>query len=98
MTTHTTAPEESSRGLHVASKRRWFVFGCIVALNFAVWLDEAKVTQLASFWSDSLHLTPSQTASVLSAYLLGYAPMLAIEALSPTASGPSACSWPAGSA
>jgi MFS family permease len=47
-------------------------------LNFGIWLDEAKVSQLAPFWSDSLHLAPAEISSVLSAYLLGYAPMLAI--------------------
>ena len=60
------------------SRRRWFVFGVVVALNFGVWLDEAKFSQLAPFWADSLHLTTGQISSVLSAYLLGYAPMLAI--------------------
>ncbi|MFE2182698.1 MFS transporter [Streptomyces sp. NPDC059455] len=68
----TGAPPES------ISRRRWFVFGVVVALNFGVWLDEAKVSQLAPFWSDSLALTPAQVSGVLSAYLLGYAPMLAI--------------------
>ncbi|WP_020659955.1 MFS transporter [Amycolatopsis benzoatilytica] len=72
------APGKTASALVAPSRRRWFVFAVIAALNFGIWLDEAKVSQLAPFWSGTLHLTPVQISSVLSAYLLGYAPMLAI--------------------
>jgi len=60
------------------TRRRWFVFGAVLALTFGIWLDEAKFSALASFWSAALHLDPTQVANVSSAYLLGYAPMLLV--------------------
>lgn len=57
---------------------RWFVLGTLVLLNFAVWLDELKFTQLSPYWSGHLGLDAAGTAPILSAYYVGYAPALLI--------------------
>ncbi|MFF2255465.1 MFS transporter [Streptomyces sp. NPDC058142] len=60
------------------TRGRWLVLAVLVALNLVVWLDELKFSQLSPFWSSALHLDATQTASILSAYYIGYAPALLV--------------------
>lgn len=59
-----------------STRKRWFVLGTLIAVNLAMWLDELKFSALSAFWSESLSLNSAQTATILSSYYIGYAPML----------------------
>jgi sugar phosphate permease len=58
--------------------KRHTVFLAVFLTNFIVWLDEAIFGTLTPYWGEEFGLSSTQIASVSSAYLLGYFPMLFI--------------------
>lgn len=58
--------------------KRHSVFLVLVLTNFIIWLDDAIFGTLTPYWGAEFKLSATQIASVSSAYLLGYFPLLFI--------------------